>query len=543
VKNVSLKSTGRIFLLLILLVATSASGAVETILQDTHISPGEQTVIKFRFEDGDSSVQVVKVPQVKGLTFQYRGIMRRMSMGFGKSWNGVVVNYVVRAQKRGTYVIPSFIFSMNGKRYYSKKVRLKVSGSAAGGSGSVGSPSGNSAFMPLMKVAPKRVYVGEIVFMRYWVLYQGGSSFQFLGMNKPPITGDFFAQPVKEDLKDLIDPKGEYNRRHVQTIVMIPMATGKHKIGGGVGVIQSVVDDGFFRRPIRRPLQYYREDITVIPLPMRGKPTGFQGNVGSYKIVLDTFEKKVKEYNEIIIPLTVSGEGNLVTMRAPKFKTKIKGARFTIIEQKNKGKYESKGAILVGKKKFILKIIPEKIGILNCGPLTLDFFDPKTKSYRSVKTEEIIFSVEKNPDAKKTEKNIKNNYKIEDTSTINYVYIALIVAVFLCGIGYLVYVEKKKIKLLQGEDEKVKEEKEAAQKKPLRDFVSELKSAHFNKKTDDFFRILSKALIQLSENNESKSEELKKLGQEVDTYRYGGGAVSLEFMEYIMQKIKDMKVL
>jgi hypothetical protein len=539
--NESLKNTGRILTLLILLISSTAFGAVETILQDTHMSPGEQTVIKFRFKDGDSSVRVVKVPRVSGLTFQYRGIMRRMSMGFGNSWNGVVVTYAVAAQKKGSFVIPSFVFSMNGKRFVSQKKRLKVSGNAVRNVDPRGGPSTSAAIMPLLKIEPKRVYVGEIVFMRYWVLYKGSSNFKFLGMNNPPVTGDFFANPVKEDVKELIDPKGEYNRRHVQTYVMIPMATGKHKVGGGVGVVQRVMDDGFFRRPVRRPVRYYREEITVLPLPKRGKPSGFQGNVGRYKIILDKYERKVKEYNEIVIHMTVSGEGNLVTMRAPQIKKKLKGARISIIEKK--AKYESNGSILVGKKNFILKIIPEKTGILNLGSLSLDFFDPKAKTYKTVKTIEIILSVEKNSDANTNSKRSSKNFKIENPNTVNYGYIALIIALLLSGIGYLVYVERKKVKLLQGEDEKVKRKKEAAKKKILRDYVSELKSAHFNKKVDAFFRILSKSLQQMSEKNMSKSEELMKLGQEVDTYRYGGGAVSEEFMEYIMQKIRELKVL
>jgi len=143
--------------------------------------------------------------------------------------------------------------------------------------------------------------------------------------------------------------------------------------------------DSFFMRSQPVTIKTDSISITVQPLPP-DPPPGFSGAVGEFHISASADKVQVPANQPITLTVRVSGAGNIKTLPDPIMPPLPDFKRFDSESSENTS---SKGDILKGSKTFKYVLIPKTEGRYTVDPLSLTFFDPKAKDYRSVKTRPI----------------------------------------------------------------------------------------------------------------------------------------------------------
>lgn len=154
--------------------------------------------------------------------------------------------------------------------------------------------------------------------------------------------------------------------------------------------------------------------LKVDPLPQKGKPKDFPiGNIGKYSFSVSVSKNKVKVNEPFTINMKVKGIGNIKNVSLPKLKN-IKN--FKIYEPTEKVNITNKG-IIKGEKSVSIALKAERPGIFKSFNLKFEYFNPKTKRYRTIDYRDLKITVtgkanvsnKSNNDIDKTNNNENNN--------------------------------------------------------------------------------------------------------------------------------------
>ena len=94
-----------------------------------------------------------------------------------------------------------------------------------------------------------------------------------------------------------------------------------------------------------------------MPLPETGRPDDFSGNVGNFSLDLKFDRSLLKTFDERRISVTVSGEGNFLSMAAPEL-TVPQGVK--VIRGDGQFSFKVEKQTVRGSKEFVFTVIPEK---------------------------------------------------------------------------------------------------------------------------------------------------------------------------------------
>ncbi|GAA5115868.1 BatD family protein [Luteolibacter yonseiensis] len=134
-------------------------------------------------------------------------------------------------------------------------------------------------------------------------------------------------------------------------------------------------------------LQVPRLELEAQELPP-GKPAGYENAVGNFKLSASSAVTDVQEGDPITVDLTVSGSGNLDTMRPPKLANeegwKIYG---TTNDQRGDERRQLSGSVTFHQSIRPLELKPE------IPSFRLVYFDPKDETYKTLTTEPIALQM------------------------------------------------------------------------------------------------------------------------------------------------------
>jgi hypothetical protein len=134
--------------------------------------------------------------------------------------------------------------------------------------------------------------------------------------------------------------------------------------------------------------------IKVRPLPIEGKPDNFTGAVGAFTFVV-TSNKNQLDANESLELLTkVSGNGNLKLFQLPTAKLP---SSLEVYEPVRNEEIRTVRTGMTGSVTETYTVVPQFKGTYPIRPLTFSYFDPKTETYKSLSSNEIIINVENGP--------------------------------------------------------------------------------------------------------------------------------------------------
>lgn len=130
--------------------------------------------------------------------------------------------------------------------------------------------------------------------------------------------------------------------------------------------------------------------IHVKPLPDAGKPADFNGAVGQYSIQASVDSKEVDTGDAAILTVVIRGSGNLPVINAPLVDWP---AGIESYDVKSKEEINKAVAPLGGTKTFSYSFICNTVGKYILPPVKLSYFDPATRSYKTVHSDTLHIQI------------------------------------------------------------------------------------------------------------------------------------------------------
>ena len=160
----------------------------------------------------------------------------------------------------------------------------------------------------------------------------------------------------------------------------------------------SFFNDPFFNRNFQNvelKVESNPLTINVKPLPSKGKPLGFGGAVGSFKMSSTIDQTELKTNEPLTLKVTVTGKGNLELIEAlpltfpPDFET---------YDPKVTNNLSKNSSGISGSRTLEYLIIPRNAGEFQIKPVEFSFFDPARHSYSVLSTPLYNIKVNKGDD-------------------------------------------------------------------------------------------------------------------------------------------------
>lgn len=414
-----------IFLFIILIIAgakVSADDKASFVANAPEaVASGDQ--FKLTYTVNTQNIRDFRAPSIKDFDV-LMGPNRSFSQTIinGVSNSSVTYTYILMADKQGTFTVPGATAVINGKASTSNSVKIKVlppdqaSGNSNNGSrqnSSAGRPSqassGNSIssndLFVTANVSKTNVYEQEALLLTYKIY----TLVNIAGLDdaKMPDFKGFHSQEVDLPQKKQASLE-HYNGRNYQTIVyrqfvLFPQQSGKLEIDPAKFVIvvaKAVASDdpfdAFFNGgsnyvEIKKTVVTPKVTVNVMQLPS-GKPANFSGGVGEFSISSSINTKELKTNDALTVKLIISGVGNLKLINNPEVAFP---KDFETYDPKVDNKFSLTKEGLSGSKVIEYLAVPRSAGTYKIPSVDFSYFDLKTKSYKTLKTEEYEVKVEK----------------------------------------------------------------------------------------------------------------------------------------------------
>jgi hypothetical protein len=130
--------------------------------------------------------------------------------------------------------------------------------------------------------------------------------------------------------------------------------------------------------------------IHVKPLPEEGKPADFNGAVGKYSLLASIDSKEVDTGDAALLSIIVKGSGNLPVINAPSVNWPPNMESYDVRSKEN---IDKATAPLSGSKTFTYSFISSKPGRYILPPVKLSYFDPVSRTYKTVESNPLHFLV------------------------------------------------------------------------------------------------------------------------------------------------------
>jgi hypothetical protein len=152
-------------------------------------------------------------------------------------------------------------------------------------------------------------------------------------------------------------------------------------------------NDSFFDRyeNVAQGFKTNSVNITVNPLPS-GAPEGFDGAVGSFGLKANIDKDKLKVNDAITLKVHISGSGNLDLLKPLKINFP---PDLEVFDPKSVQNIKQSEAGSNGTLDYEYVLIPRHAGFFRISPVVFSWFDPSTAKYKTVKSSEFTFNVEK----------------------------------------------------------------------------------------------------------------------------------------------------
>lgn len=334
------------------------------------------------------------------------------------STQSVTFTYVLVAEKEGEFTIPGATITVDGKEITSNKVNVKVlpedktvaaaqqqNGSSQRNrrqqsNGSV-EISADDLFMTAT-LNKTKVVEQEAVLLTFKIY----SAVNLTSLNgKIPDLKGFQIQEVElpQEKEWQLEHYNGRNYRSIlwQQYVLFPQQTGEIEIPSAVfeGVVAQQVRSydpfDFFGGSnfveVKKDLRTPKLKLNVQKLP-EGKPAGFSGAVGSFKISSSINTNELKANEAVTLRLTISGTGNMKLIKTPEVQFP---EDFEVYDPKVDNKFSLRTNGFSGNKVIEYLAIPRYGGEYTIPSIKFSYFDIASKQYKTLETESYNLKVEK----------------------------------------------------------------------------------------------------------------------------------------------------
>lgn len=343
---------------------------------------GENVTLTFKLE-GARTGGMPQVPAIPGL--QPAG---GTSSGFNSSTGPdgktqVVQTYAVPfvAERVGDIAIPAFTLEVGGQKLTSAPLTLKVLREDP--SAPPADYATNQVFLWL--ALPKReIFSGEVIVAELR-LYLRNEIGNISDLNIPAVSGNGYNAGALNQSAQLRRRVGNATFNILPfNFTLTPVKNGPLTIGpltGSVTIYGGQRDFfGNYRQSAQARFESPPQTLQVRPVPRESQPANFTGAVGNYTMNVSVSPTNVATGDPITVRVQLTGRGALDALTLPEqntwgdFKSYPPTTKIETTDQLG----------LQGTKTFEQVISPESADLHELPPFSFSFFDPETKTFRTL---------------------------------------------------------------------------------------------------------------------------------------------------------------
>ncbi len=413
----------RIVLTSFLLLTTIAAALADEI---TFVANAPKSVVagkrfSITFEINNKTDGQPSIPDIDGLRIlsgpNYSTFTSRQNVnGRVTTRQTITFTYIVIADNEGEIEIPAASISVDGKKYTSNPLTIKVlpqdktqntsrqTTSSASSRSSSTDISADDLFV-LASLSKTKVYEQEAVLLTYKVY----SNVNLVNLDNPvPDLHGFNIQEVQlpQERQFELDRYNErnYNSLVWRQFVLFPQQTGKIEIPAmnfeAVVAVQTrrtldpfeiMFNGGYSYVEVKKKLKSNSLVLDVKELPA-DKPAEYSGAVGRFTISSNISTTQLKSNEEFTLKVSVKGEGNMKLMGDPVINFPSEFDAYDPIINNN-FKLTKRG--FAGEKVYEYIITPRTAGTFELPAAQFTYLDSSTGTYKTIESQPYKLTVEK----------------------------------------------------------------------------------------------------------------------------------------------------
>jgi len=373
---------GVIFLFALLSLGSAFAASFTTSLDRDTVILGETVTLNFKFE-GVQAGGLPQLPNIPGL--QPTG---GTSSGFNSTLGPdgkmqTIQTYAVPfvANRVGDIQIPGFNLELAGRKFSSAPLTLKV---LREDPNTPPAEFGTNQVFIWIALPKQETFVGEILVAELR-LYLRSEIGNISDLQIPQVTGEGYNAGRLNQSPQFQRRVGNATFNVVPfTFTLTPVKSGQLAIGplNGTVVVHGGARDfwGNYRQRAQVAFASEAQRLLAAPVPVEGAPANFSGAVGNYTMTVSVGPTNVATGDPITVRVQIAGRGALDAVALPgqtawaDFKSYPPSAKVELTDQLG----------LQGTKTFEQIISPENADIQELPAFSFSFFDPETKTFRTL---------------------------------------------------------------------------------------------------------------------------------------------------------------
>lgn len=328
------------------------------------------------------------------------------------STSSITYTFILMATAAGEYSIPGASVIADGNQLVSNSIKIKVLPQEEGGNRGQASETARSSSVSnqdlfITATASKTNVYEQEAFLLTYKIYTREPNLQLNNAKLPDFKG-FHSQEIEMPANARWSQE-HYNGRNYSTavyrqFVLFPQQSGKlfiepaqFQMTIGKAIQSDDPFEAFFNGgsnilEIKKNIVTPRISIDVHSLPANNKPANFTGGVGEFSISSSINNEKLKTNDALTVKIVISGTGNLKLISNPEVKFPND---FEIYDPKVDHQVRLTREGLTGNKIVECLAIPRHAGTYKIPAISFSYFDIRSKSYKTLHTEEYTVKVEK----------------------------------------------------------------------------------------------------------------------------------------------------
>jgi hypothetical protein len=326
---------------------------------------------------------------------------------------------VLMPRDKGTFEIAPATVTYKGKQYKSESLSVTVQ--AGGGQKpatqqpkQTNQPDIDVSELVFIRAIPsqKTTYINQEVGIIYKIYFRADISGNDV-TSFPEAVGCWVEEypiPKRPTISTETINGVKYNVAEIRKVAVFPSKAGKISISPLEMIVDLVVPrkqrrtprslfDDFFNDPfsqvVKKRISSNSIDLSVLPLPEQGKPKNFSGLVGDFSLKSSLDKDSVVANEAVSFKIAITGTGLL------KFLNELDlnfSPDFQVFDPQISESLNKKDLRIKSRKEFEYIIIPRVPGNLKLEKTQISYFEPKSKSYRTLMIPEYKLSVLKGED-------------------------------------------------------------------------------------------------------------------------------------------------
>lgn len=411
----------RILLFLILLNFNLLAQSFSASVSRNPVSVGERFELTFSTDQEGTNFRAPDIRNFQILSGP--NTSQSVSIVNGQMSRSVSYTYILQAQKEGEFEISPATLTVNGNKVKSNPLKIKViPESEAQKQRRLAKEQQKKDFEQQVQdlleanlfivtnVSKKTVHVGEQLVATYKLFINPRLNLIDLSPDKTPQLNGFWTQDLEignfQWSDDTYDGK-RYKSAVLKKVVLIPQQDGKLEIDrySFNSIVRVPVQNNRSRRDpfgmfddffgsykdVEYSISSNKVSINAKALPSP-EPITYTGGVGNFEMEAWFDRTKTSTGEPVTLKIKISGSGNLQLIESPDIEFPPGFEKF---EPKTIDNINVTGAGISGTRTFEQLVIPRNPGDFEIEPIEFTFYDLKSNSYKTLKSEKFILNVSK----------------------------------------------------------------------------------------------------------------------------------------------------